>query len=192
MSKCEFKVGDKVRIKKDCEKIKGFQGGFEPCMKKYEGEICEIERLMHNDAAAIVTGNVFTWDVRAFEPVNNKSEINKPEADDLDRYIINDGATILFWADGTKTIVKRTKEDEFNPRLAFLTAYFQKKSGLSKTKANKFLSELKVQEPKEKKVKKAIGIKLTGIQLEEASDLMAVVEKEKKPREVREERETEE
>ena len=58
------------------------------------------------------------------------------------RYIINKNATILFWNDNTKTIVKRSKEDEHNPRLAFLTAYFQKHSGLSKNKANKYLNSL--------------------------------------------------
>ena len=62
------------------------------------------------------------------------------------RYIINKGATILFWNDDEtdKTIVKRCKEDEFNKRLGFLTAYFQYHSGLSKTQANKYLSELEV------------------------------------------------
>ena len=59
-----------------------------------------------------------------------------------DRYIINKGATILFWADGTKTIVKRSKDDEYNKRLGFLTAYFQKTSGMSKSKANKYLDSL--------------------------------------------------
>lgn len=43
-----------------------------------------------------------------------------------ERYIINDGATILFWKNGKKTIVKRAKDDEFNPRLAFLTAFWQR------------------------------------------------------------------
>ena len=58
------------------------------------------------------------------------------------RYIINDGATILFWSDGTKTIVKRSKEDEYNKILGFLWAYFQKTSGLSKSKANEYLKKL--------------------------------------------------
>lgn len=58
------------------------------------------------------------------------------------RYIINDGATILFWSDGTKTIVKRSKEDEYNKILGFLWAYFQKTSGLSKSKANDYLKKL--------------------------------------------------
>ena len=56
-----------------------------------------------------------------------------------ERYIINEGATILFWRDGTKTIVKRSKEDEYNKILGFLWAYFQKTSGLSKSKANDYL-----------------------------------------------------
>lgn len=64
------------------------------------------------------------------------------------KYIINKGATILFWKDGTKTIVKRNTEDEHNPRLAFLTAYFQKYSGFSKNKANKYLDNLIEEEEK--------------------------------------------
>ena len=59
-----------------------------------------------------------------------------------DKYIINKGATILFWEDDTKTIIKRTEEDEHNKRLAFLTAYFQKHCGLSKNQANKYLDSL--------------------------------------------------
>ena len=58
------------------------------------------------------------------------------------RYIINDGAVILFWNDGTKTIVKRSEDDKFDPVKGFLWAYFQKHSGLSKTKANKYLRDL--------------------------------------------------
>lgn len=145
MEKCKFKVGDKVRIKKGCEKIEDFRCGFSSDMKQYEGEICEIKDICCDGKGASVTGNYFTWDIRALEFVSNKTEV-----EDLDHYIINDGATILFWNDGTKTIVKRTKEDKFDKRVAFLTAYFQKTSGLSRTKANKFLANLKVEEPKEK------------------------------------------
>lgn len=62
------------------------------------------------------------------------------------RYIINKGATILFWEDGTKTIVKRSKDDEYNKRLGFLTSYFQKHSGLTKNQANKYLANLQDEE----------------------------------------------
>ena len=49
-----------------------------------------------------------------------KMHVQLPE-----RYIINNSACILFWKDGTKTVVKRCADDEFNPRLAFLTAFWQ-------------------------------------------------------------------
>lgn len=70
------------------------------------------------------------------------------------KYIINKKATILFWEDGTKTIVKRSKDDEYNKRLAFLTAYFQKHCGLSKTKANEYLDNLLDED--EKQIAKAL------------------------------------
>lgn len=62
------------------------------------------------------------------------------------RYIINKGATILFWEDGTKTIVKKSKDDKYDRRLGFLTAYFQKHCGMSKNKANKYLDNLMEEE----------------------------------------------
>jgi len=58
------------------------------------------------------------------------------------KYIINKKATILFWGDGTKTVVKRCADDKHDKKIAFLIAYFQKQSGLSKNKANKYLNEL--------------------------------------------------
>lgn len=58
------------------------------------------------------------------------------------RYIINDGATILFWNNTDKTVVKRSSEDSFDPVKGFLWAYFQKTSGMSRTKANKYLRKI--------------------------------------------------
>lgn len=46
---------------------------------------------------------------------------------ELEKYIINENATILFWNDETKTISKRHKEDKFDKELGFLYAYFYKK-----------------------------------------------------------------
>lgn len=59
-----------------------------------------------------------------------------------ERYIVNEDATILFWKDGEKTIVKKCEDDEFNPRLGFLTAFFQRHCNMSKNKANKFLANI--------------------------------------------------
>ena len=64
-------------------------------------------------------------------------------------YIINENATILFWDNGEKTIVKKCAEDEFNPRLAFLTAFFQHYVDMSKNKANKYLASLQIEKPKQ-------------------------------------------
>ena len=72
----------------------------------------------------------------------NKSKItvSLPE-----KYIINSNAVILMWRDGSKTIVKKCKEDTFNARLGFLTAFFQHYTNLSKSKANKYLANLKLE-----------------------------------------------
>lgn len=60
------------------------------------------------------------------------------------RYIVNDDACILFWDSKgkTKTVVKRCKDDNIDPIKAFLWAYFEKTSGMSKTKANKYLQKV--------------------------------------------------
>ena len=60
------------------------------------------------------------------------------------KYIINKKkkTTVLLWEDDTKTIVKVSKNDKYDKKLGFLTAYFQKHSGLSRNKANKYLDEL--------------------------------------------------
>ena len=69
-----------------------------------------------------------------------QKEVELPE-----QYIINKNATILFWKNGKKTIVKRASDDEFNARLGFLTAFFQHYCGMSKNKANKYLANLQVE-----------------------------------------------
>lgn len=61
---------------------------------------------------------------------------------EIKRIIVNGEATIVFWNDGDKTIVKRGKDQKENKELAILYAYFQKHSGLSKTKANKTIQDL--------------------------------------------------
>ena len=62
-----------------------------------------------------------------------------------EHYIINENACILFWKNGEKTVVKKCADDEFNPRLSFLTAFFQHYIDMSKNKANKYLANLQVE-----------------------------------------------
>lgn len=69
------------------------------------------------------------------------------------QYIFNGNATILIHEDNSKTIVKTMEGDDFDPVLGFLTAYFQKHSGLSKNKANDYLLEVR------KKYEEKYGVK---------------------------------
>ena len=60
----------------------------------------------------------------------------------LEKYIINENATILFWDDGTKTISKRDKKDEFDKELGFLFAYFYKKFNGSKASMKRVIDTI--------------------------------------------------
>jgi len=60
----------------------------------------------------------------------------------IERYIINDGATIIFWSDGTKTISKRHKEDKFDKEIGFLFAYFYKKWGDNKSAQKRVINSI--------------------------------------------------
>lgn len=61
---------------------------------------------------------------------------------EVDRYIINDGATIIFWNDGSKTISKRDKKDKFDKELGFLFAYFYGKYKGSKASMKRVLDTI--------------------------------------------------
>ena len=84
------------------------------------------------------------WSLLISEAKPPKAENKMPK-----HYIINKHVTVLIWEDGSKTIIRKCKEDKFDKRIAFLTAYFQKHCGLSKRKANEFLANLKEEETNE-------------------------------------------
>lgn len=58
-----------------------------------------------------------------------------------DRYIVNKDAAILFYGNN-KTIVRRSRGDKVDPIKAFLWAYFLRNTGMSRTKANKYLQKV--------------------------------------------------
>ncbi len=62
---------------------------------------------------------------------------------------------VLKWDDDTITKVKTSKDDKFDARFGFLLAYFQKHCGMSRTQANKYIDNLKIEieNKKGKKVK---------------------------------------
>lgn len=57
----------------------------------------------------------------------------------IEKYIINENATIIFWDDDTKTISKRHKDDKFDKELGFLFAYFYKKYEGSKASRKRII-----------------------------------------------------
>lgn len=68
--------------------------------------------------------------------------IDSYEDAEIEKYIINDGATIIFWDDDTKTISKRHKEDKFDKELGFLFAYFYKKWGDNKSAKKRIIDSI--------------------------------------------------
>lgn len=46
--------------------------------------------------------------------------------DIIDRVIFNDPATIIFWVDGSKTVVKRSNDDVWDPEKGFCMAVMKK------------------------------------------------------------------
>lgn len=86
-----------------------------------------------NDTITLTTNtNYYPYYWKAFDLSSKNAEI--------DKYIINENATILFWNDGTKTISKRHKEDKFDKELGFLFAYFYKKYKGSKASRKRVIN----------------------------------------------------
>ena len=47
----------------------------------------------------------------------------------MKKVVFNDPATVIYWTDGTKTLVKCQPGDRFDPLLGFLLAVFKKSAG---------------------------------------------------------------
>ena len=54
------------------------------------------------------------------------SEININNIPEVKKVIFNDPATIVYWKDGTKTVVKCQKGDDFDPEKGFAMAFLKK------------------------------------------------------------------
>ncbi|MBQ8300033.1 MAG: hypothetical protein IJX99_09335 [Clostridia bacterium] len=95
---------------------------------------------------------VYSYEVGGMHPFRTLLGSNSQKTNELPKKVKFDevnGATILYWEDGTKTVVRKCKDNVHDRRVAFLTAYFQKHCGLSKTQANKYIASLKEDKAKE-------------------------------------------
>lgn len=59
---------------------------------------------------------------------------------DVDRVIFNPPATIVFWKDGTKTVVKACDEDSYSPEGGFALCFLKKILG-SKANFHRYLKD---------------------------------------------------
>lgn len=68
--------------------------------------------------------------------VNCINEIYSRREREIKKVIFNEPATIVFWGDGTKTVVKCSKDDEFDPEkglaMAIAKKFFGNENGYSK------------------------------------------------------------
>ena len=88
----------------------------------------------------------------------------RPLEDQIDRIIQNGDATIIIWADKTKTVVKRAADEDYNLYAAVAQAVMKKLVG-STSRAHKMIRrKTVVQKPKEKKVEVLQNKNLDNVQ----------------------------
>ena len=114
-----------------------------------------VDEVIETDDPAAISDSLLNGLKKALKSTdfdfNYTKPINLPEY-----YIINKKVVVLNWENGEKTVIKLSEGDEFNARLGFLIAYFQHTSGLTKSKANKYLDSL-VETPVPTKKKKELA-----------------------------------
>lgn len=68
----KFKIGEKVRVKKDLHKIEDFECGYMEEMRKLEGKIVTIKSCSCDGAHIKECPNNYTYNIRAFEKISTK------------------------------------------------------------------------------------------------------------------------
>ena len=95
----------------------------------------EVDKYCYNDVIA----------TRDF--INSIYGINSSHIPEIKNVIFNDPATIVFWDDGTKTIVKCQDGDEFDPEKGLAMAIAKKAYGNKGSYCNKMKKWLPKEEP---------------------------------------------
>lgn len=76
---------------------------------------------------------------------------------DIDRVVFNDPATIVFWEDGTKTVVKCAKDQTFERYAGFIAACAKKLFG-STSRAKAIMEECAYDQPPKVKKKRVTAV----------------------------------
>ena len=86
---------------------------------------------------------------KLFEPEYFKNQYDKSDDKlEIKKVIFNKPATIVFWSDGTKTIVKCGENDIYDPEKGLAMAVAKKFLGTNKSHSN-YMDEFKKWLPKE-------------------------------------------
>ena len=96
----------------------------------------EIIRILRN---ILALGGTFSSKYKNY----NKASTDKRRIPKIERVIFNDPATIVFWKDGTKTVVRAFGGDEFDPEKGLAMAFSKKALGNDYEYYNEFLRQLK-------------------------------------------------
>ena len=113
---------------------------------KFEGHITGIAKVSYrslydirNDAE--VSRNIYR------NILNSTYGIGSLRIPEIKNVIFNDPATVVFWEDGTKTVVKCQDGDEFDPEKGLAMAIVKKAYGNKGSYCNKLKKWLSKEEP---------------------------------------------
>lgn len=110
---------------------------------KFEGELIVMNHMIdrNENAYRMFACKTVTVDKAYLVPKNVMRTIeNKLNWDSIEKVIFNPPATVILWNDGTKTVVKNSPGDDFDPYFGFVTAYAKHAFG-NNSKIKKLLKE---------------------------------------------------
>ena len=107
-------------------------------------------------AEGISTSNVATGTINNASVSTRKVAYNSMwKRTKIKNVIFNDPATIVFWSDGTKTVVKCGENDIYDPEKGLAMAVAKKYLGTNKSHSN-YMDEFKKWLPKEEELSNTI------------------------------------
>lgn len=150
----KFKVGDTVRVL-DGKNIEGYAGGWTSIMGEYVGKVGKVvdyNGYFCHGVKLDLDDGFYVFDERGLELVKDDgvrtvlvSSVYKPS-----RIYKGKGKTVVLWADGTKTIVKRAEGEADNDYAAFTAALAIKVFGTN-SEVNRIVKRTEAAEKKKGK-----------------------------------------
>lgn len=135
----------------------GMNSILEPKMHLYTKRNIDLKEECHNYLEEDVKMTKIAYGKKVLYDNMFKPETFIVNFFDIDRVIFNNPATIVFWKDGTKTVVKANGGDVFNPEVGLMACFTKKALGNKYEyygKFNKIINKYN-KDPK-KKVKPAV------------------------------------